>query len=161
MDDILSWLGGTGSNPTWTADNNYTPNGESTDITPFVNNSTNGGGAVYIYWHPAPTIGGATSVDLTTTSTPYTITAYPGTTVNVLLAAITVKVPNEPLGTTTANLSISTAGVTFNNGSTSVSVTNNSAIYTISMPPSGSIAVTGYSSATGYARTRIAEVEVY
>lgn len=147
--DILVNVGGTTiSNPAWTVINNNVPHGESTDLTPKINNSTNKGQAIWIYWHPVPTIGGAVIVGLTTTSTSYTITGYPGTVVSIELTANSILLRKES-GTTTATMTATTAGVTFSNGSTSISSTNGSAYYTVTMPASGSFTVNASYTSTG------------
>ena len=147
--DILINVGGTTiSNPTWTVINSDNLLGESTDLTPQTNNSTNGGQAMWIYWHPAPTIGGTTLVSLTTTSTAYTITGYPGNLVNIELTANAIFLRKES-GTTTATMTATTAGVTFSNGSTSISSTNGSAYYTVTIPASGSFTVNASYTSTG------------
>jgi len=147
--DILVNVGGTTiSNPAWTVVNNNTPFGESTDLTPKINNSTNDGQAIWIYWHPVPTIGGATIISLTTTSTSYTITGYPGTKVNIELTANSILLRKES-GTTTATMTATTAGVTFSNGSTSITSTNGSAYYSVTMPASGSFTVNASYTSTG------------
>jgi hypothetical protein len=153
MYDILINVGGTvTSDPTWTVVNNNPLHGESTDLTPKLNNSTNGGQAVWIYWHSVPTIGGATFVPLTTSSTSYTITGYPGTVVNIELTANSIILGlggGRESGTTTATITATTSGVTFSNGSTSITSTNGSAYYTVTMPASGSFTVNASYTSTG------------
>jgi hypothetical protein len=150
MDDIVIDYGSQVSTTGWVADNDKNAIfGESTTVTPPVNNSTNGGAAVFIYWHPAPTIDGASLARFTTTSTAYTINAYPGTLVNILLTGYARRPGlNGVYGTTTSTLTITTSGVTFTGGSTSVSATNSSITYTLTMPASGSVTLNGYYTST-------------
>ncbi|HET6254432.1 MAG TPA: hypothetical protein VFE32_10175 [Puia sp.] len=149
-----------GQIPSWTEVNNNTPNGENVDITPPINNSTNGGGEVYIYWHPIPTINNTTLQKLTTTHVSYTISAYTGTPVNVVLTGFD-ELLGKINGTTTTTLTITTPGVTFTNGSTTVSATNGTSYYSIAMPPSGSITVTGYYTTTGHGSLIVATTQTY
>jgi hypothetical protein len=148
--DILINVGGTKfSNPTWTVVNNNTPFGETIELNPVLNSSTNGGTAMSLYWHPV-TMNGATTTRLTTTSTAYTLTGYPGTLVNLVLEGNSIlyygSKTYNPYGTTTSTLTVTTPGVTFTGGSTTVSSTNSANTYSLTMPSSGSVTLNGYCS---------------
>lgn len=102
----------------------------------------------YLYWHPAPTIANSATVRLTNTSTAYTISGTPGAPVTIGLTAYTLRPGgikgDQVVGTTTDYLTMSTSGITFNNGSTSISESNGIAYYSFVMPASGTVTVTGY-----------------
>ena len=140
-------INGTSAVANWTAQDYDTQWGESTRIAcPPPANAT--GLTNYLYWHPVPTIDNTTGVKLTNTSTAYTINTTPGATVTLQLTAYTIRPGgikgDQIVGTTTDYLTINTPGVTFNNGSTSISVSNSIAYYSFTMPASGTITVTGY-----------------
>ena len=149
MNNIFVYLNGGLTIPSWAAETGNENFGESTEIQsdgalynplqkigPF-------GGNMYIYWHPVPKINNSASVGLTTTSTTYTITGYQGSVVNFSMNADAIEPGPRMVGTTTATLISTTSGVVFSNGGSSISATNGSVNFTVTMPASGSFTAVG------------------
>jgi hypothetical protein len=151
--------GGTPASIGWTAENLHTPFGENTQAVPGDNNSTNGGSAVYLYWHPVPTIDGLANISLTTTNTSYTVSGYPGNPVNFRLEGSAINIRGGGVnGTTTCTMTITTPGVTFSNGSTTISTVNNLKFIAATMPASGSFTFNASYTTTATGGTLIAQI---
>ncbi len=163
MYNMVVNVGGTPQSEGWTAENINTPYGENTQTTPGYINSTNGGSVVYLYWHPAPTIDGLSNINLTTTNTSYTVSGYPGNSVNIMIEGGDIKIRGGggEIGTTTSTMTITTPGMTFSNGSTTVSATNGIKYVSTTMPASGSFTVNASYTTTGSGGTLIAQTHAY
>lgn len=149
MNQIAIYENGVFTDAIWNAFTGNTEFGESTMIWSqdgFVPGKGNVEGDVFLYYHPIPRINGLTNVEMNAPNTPYSysIEGYPGgaVTITVTAGGNSGHVPFHSISVT-GTVTISTPGVTFTNGSTSVSATSASAAATFIMPASGSITVSG------------------
>jgi hypothetical protein len=162
MNQIAVYLNGTFTAADWSPLSGNTEYGETAQV--YGEDSRGDGNAlnygnVFLYFHPIPLINSVRFQSLTTTSLSYTITGYPGGLVTTALTgASSIKIGH---GTATAWLTITTPGVTFTNGSTTVSSTNATTDYSFYMPASGSITVTGYYTWTVTSQLKSAYVQIF
>lgn len=103
-------------------------------------------GEVDLWFHPAPStplINGVSSILFDNTynwTTAWYITATPGANVQVAMTMQTEDInPRLPAGATTGSMTFTTPGVTFSDGTTSISATQATVTKTFIMPSSGII----------------------
>lgn len=145
----------TGSSPapiSWTTVIN--PQARFSEHTVIASNNSHNDGEVDLWFQSpipfAPTINGTSSIQLYTFeegTNGWYINALPGHTVNVILSASATGPRGIP-GSQTETLNITTPGVTFSNGSTTLTVSNGTISQTIVMPANVSV-VSGTASGSG------------